>query len=359
MVKLFGKDYSPSQLQKYVGRMDQLAGVERMTLAEGPEAGVKVIRFRTGTGLEFTTVPSRGLDIATAFYKGAALAFHIPVGIPHPAFYDCHDLEWLKVFFGGLMLTCGLTHFGAPCEDQGEQLGLHGRYTSLAARNVYADTAWERGQYKMWVQGKIREANMFGPNILMERKISAVMGENKIVVEDRVTNEGDTKAPFQILYHCNFGFPLLDENSRIIVPHKSIDPMDEKYRNGIKEYDRFVRPQAGVAEQCYMFDTKTDRRGNVTVALLNEKFDAGKGLAVYMKYPKKNLDCFTEWKMMRQNNYVLGLEPGNSYPLGRDQEREAGRLKFLRPGEQKDFRLEFGIVAGKTEVKKLIHTLKS
>ena len=42
---------------------------------------------------------------------------------------------------------------------------------------------------------------------------------------------------------------------------------------------------------------------------------------------------FTEWKMMGRRDYVLGLEPGNCHPDGRDVMRKEGTLKFLHPGE--------------------------
>jgi len=37
--------------------------------------------------------------------------------------------------------------------------------------------------------------------------------------------------------------------------------------------------------------------------------------------------------MMGYRDYVLGLEPGNCHPDGRDVMRKQGKLKFLQPGE--------------------------
>lgn len=36
--------------------------------------------------------------------------------------------------------------------------------------------------------------------------------------------------------------------------------------------------------------------------------------------------------MMGYRDYVLGLEPGNCHPDGRDVMRRQGKLKFLDPG---------------------------
>ncbi|MDO5479533.1 MAG: DUF4432 family protein, partial [Clostridia bacterium] len=55
----------------------------------------------------------------------------------------------------------------------------------------------------------------------------------------------------------------------------------------------------------------------------------------------KGLDYFTEWKMMGETEYVLGLEPGNCTPDGRSVLRERGELKFLAPGESYKTLLKF------------------
>ena len=55
------------------------------------------------------------------------------------------------------MTTCGLTYAGAPCEDQGEPLGLHGRASYTAATQVETGAQWVGDRYGVWVAGKIRE----------------------------------------------------------------------------------------------------------------------------------------------------------------------------------------------------------
>ena len=57
----------------------------------------------------------------------------------------------------------------------------------------------------------------------------------------------------------------------------------------------------------------------------------GRGLT--MEYDTALLPCFTEWKMMGEYEYVLGIEPGNAYPDGRDVMREKGMLQMIAPGE--------------------------
>ena len=51
-----------------------------------------------------------------------------------------------------------------------------------------------------------------------------------------------------------------------------------------------------------------------------------------LRYKPAELPCFTEWKMLGEKEYVLGIEPGNCRPMGREAEREAGRLVELPVG---------------------------
>ena len=43
-------------------------------------------------------------------------------------------------------------------------------------------------------------------------------------------------------------------------------------------------------------------------------------------------------------DYVLGLEPGNCYPDGRDVMREKGMLEFLKPDEEKVHHITFEFI---------------
>ena len=66
-----------------------------------------------------------------------------------------------------------------------------------------------------------------------------------------------------------------------------------------------------------------------------------------MTFDTKELTCFTEWKMMGEKEYVLGLEPGNCTPDGRDVMRKKGMLEFLKPDEEKVHHIIFTFVENK------------
>ena len=92
------------------------------------------------------------------------------------------------------------------------------------------------------------------------------------------------------------------------------------------------KPQKGFEEQCYYYDMKKGRAG-----VFNEEIGAG----LLIEYNTSELPCFTEWKMMGEQEYVLGLEPGNCTPDGRDVLRRENRLKFLEPGEKAVHHIKF------------------
>ena len=70
-----------------------------------------------------------------------------------------------------------------------------------------------------------------------------------------------------------------------------------------------------------------------------------------MQYDKKSLPCFTEWKLMGKRDYVLGLEPGNCTPDGRDVLRKNGTLKFLSVGEIRETGVKFRFVTDENKFK--------
>jgi len=353
MVDLYGRTHTRKSLMRSVGDMSQLGGLRRMTIAEGPGKGVGTVEVSTGSGLVYTILLDRGMDISAAAYRGRSLCWRSATGDRHPAFYEPEELSWLRMFFGGLLITCGMTQAGAPCDDSGEKLGLHGRFTSLPAERVKLAEEWRGREYEMWVEGEMRESIVFGPNLLCRRRITSWLGGNRIVVEDRVTNEGDRPSPHMFLYHCNFGFPLVDEGTKLLTPARRVTPRDEAAEPGIREYAKMTGPVRRFREQVFFHELKKNRRGETCVALVNEDFGGGEGFGAALRYPAAALPHFSEWKMLCERTYTCGLEPGNCRVLGRARERAEGRLVTLRPGQSADYRLEFEVLDGRKDIQRV------
>ncbi len=313
--------------------------------------------MRTGSGLDLLISPTRGLDVTRAEYKGVPLAWRSRTGDVHSAYFEPPGMGWLRGFFGGLITTCGLTYLGAPGTDREEELGIHGRISYTAARNVLVDNDWDGDDYVMRVQGRLTESTVFGNTLVLTRCISARLGEPRFFVHDSVENAGREPSPFMLLYHVNIGFPLVHRASRILLPTDHVEPRDEAAQVGREHYDRFEDPAPDYAERVYFHAMRPNSAGRVQAAVVNPTIHDGVG--VYVRYDPLELPCFTEWKMMNSDEYVVGLEPGNCLPLGRAIERSEGRLRTLEPGEVQEFHLEFGVLDGAEAIQSFEQAMRS
>ncbi len=350
MASLYGRTYTHDELSRKTGDVWQLGGVKSMVLDEGPERGVRIAEFRTGGGLNFAVLLDRGMDIGWAEYQGVPLAWQSAAGPVAPAFFEPQGLGWLRGFHGGLVATCGLTYAGAPCTNEGQELGLHGRISYTPARYVYCDGEWQGDDYLLWAQGEMREAVIFSENIALRRRIWSRLGEKRLFIDDTVTNEGYHTTPHMILYHINIGFPVVDATTELVTSPALVRPRDAVAAQGIDRYDRFQEPTPEYAEQVFYHDLTPDDEGFVQTALTNPAFQDGQGVGVYIRYRLAELPYFTEWKQMGEGDYVVGMEPANCLVEGRDVDRAAGRLQFLEPGESREVHLEIGVLASAEEI---------
>lgn len=350
MATLFGESYTRDQLLQRVGDISQFAGVRPGELGDGFERGVRVADFRTGTGFEFTVLVDRGMDIAWASFQGASISWRSPTTATGPAFYEPEGLGWLRGFHGGLVNTCGLSYMGAPNEDEGKPLGLHGRASHTPASHFAYGGEWQGDDYDMWITGQLREAVVFGEYLILRRRISARLGESRLFIEDTVTNEGYQPAPHMMLYHVNFGFPVVSEHTELLSASAEVRPRDDTAAQGIDQYSRFQPPTPGYQEQVFYHTPRVDAGGYAQYGLANRRFGGGRGLGAYVRFKKEELPLLIQWKMMGQTFYVCGVEPGTNPVGGRAKERAEGRLQILQPGESRHYRVEIGVLGSSAEI---------
>ena len=198
-------DFNKREMLKYVGDFSQLFGIKEYTLSSGKANGVKAFDFRNGSGLEFTVLADRCLDIEALSLKGINFSYISKPGIVAPTYYDQDGLAFLRNFFGGFLTTCGLRNVGNGCEVDGEVLGAHGRIGNTPAEEVCSKVDWVDGLPVLTLSGKMREARMFGENLTLERKITCRYGENKILIQNTVENNGFRTEPLFLLFHFNMG----------------------------------------------------------------------------------------------------------------------------------------------------------
>jgi hypothetical protein len=65
-MELYGRERSREEVAARTGALQQLAGVELLELADGPERGVRLREFKTGAGLSFRVALERGFDLLAA-----------------------------------------------------------------------------------------------------------------------------------------------------------------------------------------------------------------------------------------------------------------------------------------------------
>ncbi len=317
------------ELFQYIGNSAQLGGSRHYTLSDGRGRNMRAIDINTGSGLQYTVLPDRGMDISLASFLGHNLVYISYNGETHPAFYEPHGFGWLNTFAGGLLTTCGLTWLGAPVKDGDEELGLHGRYSTIPARQVSDLSEWEGEKYNIRLRGIIEEGRIFGTKLRLEREISSVRGKNKITIQDTVTNVGYKASPYTILYHMNFGYPMLSEISELIIDPENTVAATPFAAEGISEFRRFIKPTADIEEQVYFHSMKGDDNGRSQVSLLNRDL----GISVTIGFNSGQLPYLTEWKMMGMGDYVLGLEPCNVPARNRVALKEDNMLPWLKPEE--------------------------
>jgi hypothetical protein len=345
MTRLYGEDWDRETLLKRVGSIRQIGGTRPVVLDDGPERGVRAIEVSTGGGFRFTVLPDRGLDVWSAEHEGASLCWHSPTGPIAPAFFEPEGIGWLRGFYGGMVVTCGLTYAGPPNRDEGQDLGLHGRASYTPACEVGIEERWEGNEYLISIRGKVREASVFGDHVVLTRKIRTALGLDGFVIEDEIENLGHDPAPHMIIYHVNGGFPALDETSELLSASDEARPANPEAEKEKEKYGRFLPPTAGFAERVYLHKLRAGKDGRTTVALVNRGFRGGRGLGYALRFPVSQMPCFTEWKMMGQGTYVVGTEPGNVYPVARERLRREGALPMLRPGEKRRYEIEFSALS--------------
>lgn len=319
-------------MDKHIGNELQLYGVEEMRLTGGKGDGMRFLQIRNAKGLFFTVSLDRCADISRVSLKGDNFGYFAPCGYVSPKYYDNKGNGFLKSFTAGFITTCGLTAVGNPCNDDGEELPLHGTISNTPCENVMH---WiESGE--IHIKAIIRDAALFAHKLILEREYVCPIEENVIYMTDKIKNIGSEESPVELLYHCNIGYPLLSENAKVIIPSEEVIPRNEHAKTGLDKCIVMETPQKGYVEMCYYHKMS----GTPTVSIYNDEIN--KGLNIF--YDTKELKYFTEWKMMGEYDYVLGLEPGNCLPDGRDVMREKGILEFIKPGEEKVYHLKFEFI---------------
>ena len=315
-------------------------------LDNGVDRGTRVAWINTGTGLRYKVVIDRAMDIADAFYNQHSIAWLSRTGIVPPQPFSDRGTDWLRTFGGGLLTTCGLSHVGGPEADEYGERGLHGLISNIPAEIesiIQPDPI--NGKMDMSITGRVRQTQIFGPSLELKRTISGTLGKASIKIHDEVVNLANTTTPLMLLYHFNFGWPLVDEGTNILW-NGTWQPRRNDIENKIfiegNDFRKCPPPldlHNGSGEDVAIINPTADDDGQCSCGLHNTKL----GLAISLRFQKTQLPWLTNWQHWGNGEYVTGLEPGTNPPIGQTKARQTNQLLFLAPGETKTFDLEFEI----------------
>lgn len=144
---------------------------------------------------------------------------------------------------------------------------------------------------------------------------------------------------------------MLSEDAELCIPAAEVLPRNEHAAEDIDTWNKVLTPTPGFEEQCYYHEFK----GKPGMAAI---YNHARGYGLQIQFDSSSLDCFTQWKMMGYKDYVMGLEPGNCYPDGRDVMRSTGRLKFLEPGESKCYGVRLTMIENDDQWQTILNQAK-
>jgi hypothetical protein len=321
------------------------------TLHGGRQEGVQVIEVDNGA-MTFTIVPTRGFEVWKAQAGKLRLGWDSPIKeIIHPSYVRLTDnggQGWVAGF-GGLMVRGGLSSFGSPVQDGSEQLTLHGHVDYIPASHV--SVRYDASPVPRLVfRGIVNDVRTFGPQLQLVSEISTPIGKPEIAFDDTITNLSDAPEEIELLYHTNFGTPLLGAGAEFVAPVKQVAPMNAASGDGgLADWNHYSGPHpAPYTAKVFNMQLYGDTGGQ-TQAMLKSP-DGSQG--VLMRFDTKGLPYMSLWKneVTPKAGYVTGLEPGTGFPNPRPVERAAGRVPKLKGGESHHVHLTISALTSKSEV---------
>ncbi len=312
------------EVRRRTGHLHQVARIDRFLDDDGPGRGARRIRLVTGGGLEVELHPDRALDAGHVTFRGVPVTWASANGPVAPALASSRSTDWLRSFMGGLLSTCGLDSYGPASVDEGVAYPLHGRVGVIPA--TLDRTTLDDG--RLIVEGHVRQTGVFAENLLLRRRWTAELGGTVLKLEDTVVNEGTAPQGHMVLYHINFGWPLIDERATLHIPADRTTARDSDAEAGIERWADIDPPRPAYREQVFAHEFEGDR-ARVVVD------NAGIGVRVAVEFDSTTLPALVQWKMTGESHYVVGLEPTNVNSLtGRAQTRTDGLLPMLAPGAE-------------------------
>lgn len=268
-----------------ISNFQQIGSLRRYTMEGGKEKGIDVIDCDNGK-LRFLLNVSKACDVMQLYHEGQNTSFISKNG------FTLREPPFGNRFEGGMLYTCGLDNVGGMRDGN----PVHGSLHNIPAEIVRAECNSEG----IVVEAIIRDTALFGKNLVLRRRIYSAIGSESLRLEDTLVNEGYRTENYCVLYHVNFGYPLLDEGARIVADVAKCDPRTDWARENEATVCEITEPLPEQKETCYFLTFNPPR-----ISLVNDKL----GKSVTLSYSGDTLPHFVEWKSMACGTYALGFEP--------------------------------------------------
>ena len=285
---------------------------------------------RVDNGVFRCSRPHRGMGLGrprSANPTRLAIAGQGPV---HPSFVHLNEasgLGWLEGF-DELMVRCGLESNGAVEFDEkgAVRYPLHGKIANTPAHKVELTVDGDAGQIS--VTGEVDEARLFGNKLRLTSTVTTRIGQPGLTIVDTVTNLSSEPGELELLYHTNFGLPLVSAGAKVVLPVAKMAPRDAVAVGNLDEWDVYGPETPGLTEVVFFFDLAAGEDGFTQALLHNATGDHG----VSLKFNKNQLPCFTIWKNRQAaaDGYVTGLEPALNFSNVKSFEKSKARACLPR-----------------------------
>ncbi|MHA2826254.1 aldose 1-epimerase family protein [Vibrio harveyi] len=329
--------------------------IEKKRLHGGKQFGVDVLVIDNGI-LEVTLIPTRGMGIFDVKMDGERiLGWDSPVKeIVNPAFIELESrngLGWLDGF-NEMLVRCGYEWTGHPgVDDNGQLLSLHGRVQNTPASTVKVIID-DNPPHRIRVQGTVSERTFKKAELVTHTELSILPGSNSFSLHDKLTNMSDYDDEYQIIYHSNFGRPILEKGAKFSAAVKEVSPFNNYAKAGLDSWQTYQGPTKSYDEMVFNLKPIGDDSGQSLAVLHNKKSDKG----VALSYNVEQLPVLTLWKNTDtyKQGYVTGIEPGTSYAYNTKYQRPLGLVPTIRAGESKYFDLTYSVLRNQNEVKQAL-----
>ena len=328
------------ELLRYTGNIQQIASVRPVVYGDGRAEDLRMIHLKSGY-LEAAFMSSKCLDPAWISWRGLNLGFLPKQGLMGRDCCDVDGARAIRTIMPGSMFTCGLDNIHGAQTIDGKDYPTHGTIRTTPAEKVCTDAYFDGDDYKLHISGEMREGALFGDNLVLRRTIDTTLGDKGFVIRDEVENQAFAPAPVSILYHCNFGYPLLEEGCRLVMPSVEILARDEEARAGLETLYTMPAPIDNAPEQVVIHKMAADENGNTFAALVNDRL----GIGLKISWNTDALPLLTQWKSPASGDYALAVEPTNTDFGGR---KTAGDT--LAPLEKKSFFIGFTVLDGAEDI---------